>query len=685
MYILTVFLPFINFVIIALFSRFIGNLYIAKLSILSILISCILSLIMMKNIASGTEPVIIDLGSWLNTTEININFTFLYDTLTIVMFVLVTFISTMVYIFSYGHMNDDPHLPRFMAYLSLFSFLMLLLVSSGNFFLSFAGWEGVGLSSYPSINPYSTRLQANKSALKAVFTNRIGDFFLFIALITIFYTFNTLDMITCFAISFNMHEFVNIYLPFLSVEISKFDLIAYLLLFAAMTKSAQLPLHVWLPDAMEGPTPVPALIHAATMVTAGILLLVRCSTFIELAHHVKEIIIIIGALTAIFGASVAVVQNDIKKIIAYSTCSQLGYMMIAVGLSGHDIAIYHLFNHGFFKALLFLTAGCIIHALENEQDIRRMGGLANILPLCYKMTIIGSLSLMGFPFLSGFYSKDLIMEIAYSSYSTVGIIAFITGNITAFLTSLYSTRLIFLVFLTKPNGHKSRYIKLHEGGFSLTFPLVMLAISSILSGYMFHDLFVGIGSSFRNNAIFINTNNNLLMEAEFIPTVIKLLPTFLSIQGILFGIFTYYVYIDDIYKLPYFNFGKYIHYFLTQKWYFDLLYNTYIIKLFLEFCHKLIFKLVDRGLYEFISTIIIVKISSKFSYFIQNINNISIVISLFKFVILFTLVLMSFLYLSRTLFYIIFISICIFITMPFFVQNDSGKYKKEKNEYEKYK
>jgi proton-translocating NADH-quinone oxidoreductase chain L len=389
------------------------------------------------------------------------------------MLVVVTFISTLVHLYSVEYMEKDPHLYRFMSYLSLFTFFMLMLITANNFLQLFLGWEGVGVSSYLLINFWFTRLQANKAAIKAMLVNRMGDFSLLLGIFTIIFSFNSLDYDIIFSL---VPLYVNYTVLIYTFEIPLIDLICVLLFLGAMGKSAQLGLHTWLPDAMEGPTPVSALIHAATMVTAGVFLLARCSYFFEFSPISLNFIVLIGATTAFFAATVGLFQNDMKKVIAYSTCSQLGYMIFACGLSSYDVGLFHLYNHAFFKALLFLGAGSVIHALGDEQDMRKMGGVKNILPFSYAIMLIGSLALIGFPFLAGFYSKDIILEVCFAKQTITGHFSFILGVFAAFCTAFYSSRLLFLVFLSNPNGNKNIIINAHEGGFKMTLPLFLLVI-----------------------------------------------------------------------------------------------------------------------------------------------------------------------------------------------------------------
>jgi len=451
---LFIFLPFFAFLFSVTHSRFVDSSIRIFSCILSVAISFSISLCLFL-----TPDVLINLGPWFHMGLLEVDFCFIFDPLTKIMLFVVSFISLLVHIFSLDYMREDPEIALFMAYLSIFTFFMFVLVSAANFALLFLGWEGVGLSSYLLINFWHTRVNAQKSAIKAIIVNKIGDLFLMYAIAGIFFNYKSLDYATIFAsVPFSSNPSFLFGLPVI-------DCCCLFLLGGAAAKSAQLGLHTWLPDAMEGPSPVSALIHAATMVTAGIFLLVRCSPLLEFSELTLSLATILGSLTAFFAATVALCQHDIKRVIAYSTCSQLGYMLFACGLSGYNFAMFHLFNHAFFKASLFLSAGSIIHSLAIEQDLRKMGGLSQILPFAFVCTLFSSLSLMGFPFLSGFYSKDAILELAFSR-SSLGFFAFIMGSASAFLTSLYSIRLIVLTFLIKPNAFRSYILTAHDAPFN---------------------------------------------------------------------------------------------------------------------------------------------------------------------------------------------------------------------------
>jgi len=512
-------------------------------------------------------------------------------------------------------MENDPHLNRFMSLLSLFTFFMLILVTASNFLQMFVGWEGVGLASYLLINFWFLRLQANKSAIKAMLVNRVGDFFLLLSLFFIHYNFKSLD----YDIIFNLcPDFVDYKVYLLGFNLYYLDLITLLLFLGAMGKSAQLFFHTWLPDAMEGPTPVSALIHAATMVTAGVFLLTRCSYLLEYSPTTLNLIMFIGALTSFFAASTGLFQNDMKKVIAYSTCSQLGYMIFACGLSSYDVAMFHLSNHAFFKALLFLGAGSIIHSISDEQDMRKTGGLKNLLPFSYSIMLIGSLALIGFPFLSGFYSKDTILEIAYSKFTFFGHLSYYLGCFSAFCTAFYSTRLLFLVFLSEPIGNKSRILNAHESSFRISLPLILLSVLSIFVGFLTKDLFVGFNSSFWNTSIFILPTNYLLTDIEFMPLVSKQLPLILTVLGCCVSYFVNLFKLDSTFILKMTYFFRMFYNFLSRKWYFDRVYNEFVTQNILFYGFNFSYKIIDRGLLEFFGPTTIINTFQSINLYLRN-------------------------------------------------------------------
>ena len=550
-------------------------------------ISSILATIAFYEVGICGSPVNVYLFSWIESEFMSISWEFLFDQLTVSMFIPVLYISTLIHIYTTSYLAQDPHNQRFFSYLSLFTFFMLLLVSGANYFVMFIGWEGIGVVSYLLINFYFTRIQANKAAILALTMNRVGDMGLSIGFFALFALFGSVDYSTVFNLAPFMNE-------------TAITIISLLLLMGAMAKSAQIPLHSWLPGSMEAPTPVSALLHAATLVTAGLYLLVRSSPILEYSPTALLVITLIGATTAFFAATCGLVLNDLKRIIAFSTISQLGYMVMAVGLSQYNVALMHVINHAFFKALLFLGAGAVIHSFADEQDIRKMGGLIKFLPFTYTTMLIGSLSLLATPWLTGFYSKDLIIELAYGQYAFSGIYAYILGSLTAGLTAFYSFRLISLVFLTVPNGIKINYLNSHESNLAVVIPLFILALFSIFFGYVLSDLFVGIGSDFFGNSIFINPNNITIVEAEFsLPLLIKLLPSILSVLGATSAILLYHVYPEFIISLTDSNLGRKIYTFLNGKYFFDIIYNNYIIATGLV-KGIIISKVLDRGVVELI-------------------------------------------------------------------------------------
>jgi NADH-ubiquinone oxidoreductase chain 5 len=533
-----------------------------------------------------TKSIFIPLIQWFDLELLSIEFGGYYDTLSAIMLCVVTFISFCVHLYSLEYMKNDMHLQRFLAYLSLFTFFMIVLVTSNNFIQLFMGWEGVGLCSYLLINFWYTRIQANKAAIKAVMVNRIGDTAFAVAMFLIFKVTGALDFETVFLLSEN-------------ISCYDVNLICFFLFLGAMGKSAQIGLHTWLPDAMEGPTPVSALIHAATMVTAGVFLIIRCSHIFQEANYILPFVTIIGSLTTFFAATTALVQTDLKRVIAYSTCSQLGYMVTACGISAYHASIFHLSNHAFFKALLFLTAGSIIHAMSNEQDMRKMGGLLNLLPFSYSMLLIGSLALMGFPFLSGYYSKDVILEIAYAQFSVTSHFAFWLGSLSAMFTSFYSMRLIFLTFLGEVNSTKNAINHVHDAPILMALPMAFLSIFSIFIGYLSRDIFVGLGTPFWGNSIqFSVASYSTFLNAEFLPFYIKIIPVLFSTLGTLTAIIYYQYFLKNFNILSSNTFTLFIYNFLNKKWYFDKIINEFIVQYVLALGYNFTYKTIDRGFLE---------------------------------------------------------------------------------------
>ena len=543
------------------FSEIITSLFVSISAVLSILVFWR----GIQNNIYGNYKIF----EWISSGNFIANWSINIDPLSSVMLVVVTFVSALVHIYSIGYMSHDPHKPRFMSYLSLFTFSMLSLVVSDNFLQLFFGWEGVGLCSYLLIGFWYKKETANNAAIKAFIVNRIGDFGLAIAIFLIFFFYGTINFEEVFQATSTLIEKK---LVFFGVETSLITLICIFLFIGAMGKSAQFLLHTWLPDAMEGPTPVSALIHAATMVTAGVFLVVRCSPIFEYSQFALNLVAIVGMVTAIFAASVALVQNDIKKIVAYSTCSQLGYMFFAAGIGAYHVAMFHLFTHAFFKALLFLGAGSVIHAFKDEQDIRNMGGIGKKLPYTYAFMLIGTLALTGFPFLSGFYSKDAIIEFAYLANTPLGNYAASVGIFTALFTSIYSWRLFFKVFHGPYNNKKILINETHESPIVMLLPLVFLSIGAIFSGYIFKNIFIGHYSIdfWKASIFFLNKISHSSIPLWFLLTTPVIVLISIPIS--------FYLYIlnpkilDDfkLTNMPLYNF-------LLNKWYIDELYEKIFV------------------------------------------------------------------------------------------------------------
>ena len=595
MYLLLVFLPLIGSCCAGLFGRKLGPYGASCITVTCLLITFFLSLFAFYEVSLVGCCVYIKFVPWINSELLNVDWGFLFDSLTVVMCCVVTFVSSIVHLYSTEYMAHDPHLPRFMSYLSLFTFFMLILVTADNFIQMFVGWEGVGLCSYLLINFWFTRIQANKAAIKAMVLNRIGDFGLVIGILIIFVEYKAVDYATVFAVT---PVLTNKVFSFLSFDFDLISIICFFLFIGAVGKSAQLGLHTWLPDAMEGPTPVSALIHAATMVTAGVFLIARTSPLFEYTSNILSLVTVVGACTAFFAATVGLLQNDLKRVIAYSTCSQLGYMIFACGLSNYSVGVFHLVNHAFFKALLFLGAGSIIHAVADEQDMRKMGGLKKLVPFTYSMMVIGSLALIGFPFLTGFYSKDVILEVAYGKYTLEGHFSYILGTIGAFLTAFYSTRLVYLTFLSRPNGYKSVICRAYDSSYQICVSLFLLVIPSVLIGFYAKDMIIGFGSDFWGNAVFTTTENMNRVDSEFIIHIYKILPVILSLLGATSSFLLYSFGSRLLIQLKLSVLGKKIYHFFNKKWFFDKIYNEQIGQFFFTISYTITYKIIDRGIIE---------------------------------------------------------------------------------------
>lgn len=599
MYITIILLPLLGSLISGFGGRLLGRYGASIFSTSCVIGSFFLSLLAFYEVGFCNTICHISLLSWIDAEILSVKWGFLFDSVTVVMLLVITSISSLVHLYSIGYMETDPHCPRFMSYLEIFTFFMLILVTADNILQMFLGWEGVGLASYLLINFWFTRLAANQSAIKALVVNRVGDFGLSLAIFAIFYTFNSVEYLTIFSIA---PFFQDYYFSFLHFQVNSLTVIGLLLFIGAVGKSAQLGLHTWLPDAMEGPTPVSALIHAATMVTAGVFLMIRFSPLIEYSVFVLRVLIIFGAFTAIFAAMVGVFQNDLKRVIAYSTCSQLGYMIFACGLSCYNVSMFHLMNHAFFKALLFLSAGSVIHAVSDEQDMRRMGSLRKILPVTYSVMLIGSLALAGFPFLAGFYSKDFILEISQvlansNIDNNLSNLACWAGSLSVFFTAFYSFRLLYLTFINNCNMSRVTINYTHESNLLILIPLFTLTFGSLFTGYFLRDIFLGPGTDFWKTSIFNLPMYSNQIEAEHLEAKIKWLPFFLSASGVILASFlnvTLYKWYKNIKAY------SFLAFLLNKKWYWDSVYNKFLIRPILNFGYAISFKNLDRGFIEII-------------------------------------------------------------------------------------
>ena len=569
MYQAIVFLPLIG----AIFAGFFGWLVPARASEVIttslVLITALLSWFAFYQVGIEGHEARIELLRFIDSGALQTSWALRIDTLTAVMLVVVTTVSGLVHLYSIGYMEEDPHRPRFFAYLSLFTFAMLALVTADNLVQLFFGWEGVGLMSYLLIGFWYHRPSANAAAIKAFIVNRIGDFGFALGIFATFTVFNTVQYDTIFA---SAPDQVGKTMEFLGMQVDALTLICLLLFMGAMGKSAQFLLHTWLPDAMEGPTPVSALIHAATMVTAGVFMVARLSPLFELSPTALGVVTFFGATTAFFAATVGLVQNDIKRVVAYSTCSQLGYMFVAEGVGAYGAGIFHLFTHAFFKALLFLGAGAVIIALHHEQDMRRMGGLRKVLPFTWAMMLIGTLSLTGFPFTSGFVSKDAVIEAAYAAHSPIGMYGFVLTTVAALLTSFYSWRLMFLAFEGKPREKPDVLAHAHEPPWTMGIPLVLLAFGSLLAGAIFMHFFIGSDqTAFWRGSLVTHGG-----EHHEVPLLVMLTPTLAMAAG--FAV-AWYFYITN----PLVPFGlakrfRGLYQFLLNAWYFDALYDAIFVR-----------------------------------------------------------------------------------------------------------
>jgi proton-translocating NADH-quinone oxidoreductase chain L len=627
MYLLIITLPLLGSFAAGLFGRFLGHRGAALLTTSCVILCCVMSVMAFYEVALASSSCYITLAPWIVSDMLDAKWGVLFDSLTVVMLVVVTFVSSLVHVYSIAYMAHDPHSTRFMCYLSIFTFFMLMLVTGDNFLQLFFGWEGVGLASYLLISFWFTRVQASYAALCAMLVNRVGDFGLALGIMGCMVVFQSVDFSVIFscANSFSLPDVSQNCFRFFSYEVHALTAICILLFIGAVGKSAQIGLHTWLPDAMEAPTPVSALLHAATMVTAGVFMIARCSPLFEYAPNALIVVTFAGAMTSFFAATTGVMQNDLKRVIAYSTCSQLGYMVFACGISHYSVSMFHLMNHAFFKALLFLSAGAVIHAMADEQDMRKMGGLASLLPFTYAMMLIGSLSLVGFPFLTGFYSKDVILELAYAKYTVSGHFAFWLGSVSVLFTSYYSFRLLFLTFLAPANGHIKwthnlvQLVGCHDAPLLMAIPFILLAFGSIFVGYLAKDMICGLGTPFWGNSLFILPKNELYAQSEFAtPLGIKLIPLALSSLGALCA-YLICAHLSGRFWVNGLCWGQTLYNVLNKRWLFDRVYNAYIVRPLKWFGYEVSLKTLDCGVFEHIGPY---KVTHIFGYCAKQISSI---------------------------------------------------------------
>nr|YP_009526695.1 NADH dehydrogenase subunit 5 [Cladonia petrophila]AXY63849.1 NADH dehydrogenase subunit 5 [Cladonia petrophila]WBP63436.1 NADH dehydrogenase subunit 5 [Cladonia petrophila] len=586
MYLVIIILPLLGSIVSGFFGRKIGVSGAHLITCMCVIVTTLLALVSFFEVGLNNIPVSIILFKWVDSESLDVLWGFSFDSLTVSMLIPVLIVSSLVHIYSIGYMSHDPHNQRFFSYLSLFTFMMIILVTANNFLLMFVGWEGVGVCSYLLVSFWFTRIAANQSSISAFITNRVGDCLLTLGMFTIIWTFGNLDYSAVFSLAANINENI-------------VTIVGICLLIGAMAKSSQIGLHVWLPLAMEGPTPVSALIHAATMVTAGVYLLMRASPLIEYSSTVLILCLWLGSITTVFSSLIGLFQQDIKKVIAYSTMSQLGMMVIAVGLSSYNVALFHLVNHAFYKGLLFLGAGAVIHAVTDNQDFRKYGGLIRFLPLTYSVMLIASLSLVAFPFMTGFYSKDFILESAYGQYQLSSIAVYFIATIGAMFTTLYSVKVLYLTFITNPNGPLASYKKAHEGDIFMSLPLIILAGFSIFFGYITKDIFIGLASNFyADNSLFIHPLHEIMLETEFaVPNFFKLLPLLLTvILSAISLILSEYLF-SLLIKFKFTRLGYNIFSLFNQRFMIELFYNKYITRFILNLGGQTT-KVLDKGSVE---------------------------------------------------------------------------------------
>jgi NADH-quinone oxidoreductase subunit L len=589
MFVGAVFFPLLGASIAGFFGRWIGDKAAQMATVICMGLAAACGLAAFFQVALGHAPQTLEIMTFVDVGGFEVSWALRYDTLSAVMVGMVTLISTMIHVYSLGYMSHDPSRPRFFAYLSLFTFMMLMLVTADNLVQLFFGWEGVGLASYLLIGFWYEKESACAAAMKAFIVNRVGDLFFMLGLALTFWTFGSVEFTTIFG-AIEQHRDATI------LGFRAYEVICVLLFLGACGKSAQLGLHVWLPDAMEGPTPVSALIHAATMVTAGVFLVARMSPIFEYAPGALAMVTVVGASTALFAATIGCVQNDIKRIIAYSTCSQLGYMFFAAGVGAYQGAIFHLFTHAFFKALLFLGAGSVIHAMSDEQDIRKMGGIWKKIPITYAVMWVGSLALAGVPFFAGYYSKDFVIEAAYAAHSSVGMYAWACGMLAAFLTAFYSWRLIILTFHGAPRADQHTMEHVHESPWVMLVPLLVLASGAIGIGAIFAPYFIGHDwQAFWNGAIVNAPHNHIMHDAHEVPSWVPIAPTVVGLSGIALAYILYMFAPSLPGKLAATFRGIYL--FLLNKWYFDELYDTVIVRP-IRALSRVLWQKVDAGIID---------------------------------------------------------------------------------------
>jgi len=575
-----VFLPLVAAFVAGFFGRAIGDRGAHVVTCGALLVAAVLSWIVFFDVAVGGNARTTELFTWIDSGALEVSWSLRVDTLTAVMFVVVNTVSAMVHLYSIGYMHHDRHQPRFFAYLSLFTFFMLMLVTSDNLVQMYFGWEGVGVASYLLINFWYEKKSANDASMKAFLVNRVGDFGFALGIFAVFLTFGSVEFDTIFAAA---PEAASLTFSFLGMEVHALTCACLLLFMGAMGKSAQLGLHTWLPDAMEGPTPVSALIHAATMVTAGVFMVARLSPVFEFAPTALMVVAVVGALTAFVAATIGMTQFDIKRVIAYSTMSQLGYMFFALGVSAYSAAIFHLMTHAFFKALLFLGAGSVIHAMSDEQDMRRMGGIWKDIRITYAFMWIGSLALAGVGIpgtgigFAGFHSKDIVLEAAYADATWFGHMAFWLGLAAAFMTAFYSWRLLFMTFHGAPRADEKTMAHVHESPWIMLGPLVVLAVGSVVAGMLAYDAFVDHGrEAFWGDSLFVLPDNDTVYKAHYVPFWVKASPVVVGLAGIALA-WLFYLKRPD---LP----GRVVrsisgvHRFVFNRWYFDWLYDRVFVR-----------------------------------------------------------------------------------------------------------